>query len=153
MPMNYGYIDFEVINKQAKVVCNCLGYGINHTAHKLIVETATTETGLGRIKDTTLGAGMGICQFDKMPFYDIRDRSAKYKEKIYRELGVDIDLVEWEHLRYNSFLSLLFCRLHYKPFPEAIPQDIKNRAAYWKKYYNTELGKGDVEHYLRMNNA
>jgi hypothetical protein len=134
-------------------VCDCLGYGINHTAHLLIVETATTETGLGRIKDTTLGAGMGICQFDKMPFYDIRKRSAKYKEKIYEELGVDIDLVEWEHLRYNSFLSLLFCRLFYKPIPKQIPDDIKERAIYWKKYYNTELGKGTAEHYLRMNNA
>ena len=153
---NYGYIPSkdELMN-QAKKICDCLGYGINQKAHLLILGTATTETGLGTIKDLTVGAGMGICQFDNcepyFPFDDLKKRSIKYRDKILAGLGIDISLVEWEHLRYNTFLSLLFCRLHYLPLAETIPETVENRAKYWKKYYNTVNGKGTPEHYIEMN--
>lgn len=45
----------------------------------------------------------------------------------------------------------LFTRLFYRLIPEAILETIEGRAKYWKKYYNTVLGKGTVEHYLEMN--
>lgn len=73
------------------------------------------------------------------------------KDKIITDLGVDISLVEWEHLRYNPYLSLIFTRLLYRLVKESIPSTIEERAKYWKKYYNTELGKGTPEHYLEMN--
>ena len=148
---NYGYIDNNTIINQIKLICSCLGNGKNNTADLLLYETARTETGLGSIEDKTVGAGIGICQFDKLPFDDLKKRSLTYKDKILKDLGVDISLVEWEHLRYNSFLSLLFCRLLYKPFSEEIPKDKLGRASYWKKYYNTKLGKGTIEHYMEMN--
>ena len=149
--MNYGFIDDETIVKQAKKICDCIGHGMHGTAMHMIIETAVTETGLGRIEDKTDGAGIGITQFDKIPFADVRDRCIKLKPQIEKDLGVDITLVEWEHLRYNSFLSLLFCRLLYKPFSEEIPKDKISRASYWKRYYNTIAGKGTIEHYLKMN--
>lgn len=148
---NYGYINNETIKNQIDLICKCLGNGKNNTANLLLYETAKAETGLGSIEDKTIGAGIGICQFDKFPFDDLKKRSLTYKDKILKDLGVDISLVEWEHLRYNSFLSLLFCRLQYKPFNEEIPIDLKDRAKYWKKYYNTESGKGTIEHYIEMN--
>lgn len=148
---NYGFIDEKTILKQAVRVCDCLGHGENRTAVQMIVETAIVESGLGKIEDKTIKAGIGITQFDEIPFYDVRERNMKRKNKILNDLGVDIALVEWEHLRYNSFLALLFTRLFYLLLPEQIPSDLEGRARYWKKYYNTSLGKGDVEHYLRMN--
>lgn len=148
---NYGYIDEMTIKSQIKLICDCLGNGKNNTAHLLLYETAKSETGLGSIEDKTIGAGIGICQFDKFPFNDLKKRSLTYRDKILKDLGVDISLVEWEHLRYNSFLSLLFCRLQYKPFNEEIPKDKASRAGYWKRYYNTIAGKGTIEHYLKMN--
>ena len=148
---NYGYINEDTIKNQIQLICKCLGNGKNDVAHLLLYETAKAETGLGSIEDKTVGAGIGICQFDKLPFDDLKKRSLTYKDKILKDLGVDISLVEWEHLRYNSFLSLLFCRLQYKPFNEEIPIDLASRAKYWKKYYNTELGKGTIEHYMKMN--
>ena len=145
--MNYGIVDF--VEEEAKKVVRCLGGGDN--AIKLILETATSETALGHLEDKTVYAGMGICQFDKKPFYLVRRRAVKkYRKKILSELGVDLKLVEWEHLRYNSFLSLLFCRLYYKFIPRPIPESVEGRAKYWKKYYNTYLGKGTVGHYLAM---
>lgn len=148
---NYGYINETTIRSQIKLICDCLGNGKNDVAHLLLYETAKAETGLGLIEDKTIGAGIGICQFDKFPFDDLKKRSLTFRDKILKDLGVDITLVEWEHLRYNSFLSLLFCRLLYKPFNEEIPKDKISRASYWKRYYNTIAGKGTVEHYMKMN--
>ena len=64
---------------------------------------------------------------------------------------MDLSLIEWEHLRYNPYLSLIFTRLLYRFVKEPIPSTIEDRAKYWKKYYNTEAGKGTPEHYLEMN--
>ena len=91
------------------------------------------------------------CQYVEETNYDIRNRSIKLKDKIYKELHIDISLVEWDDLRYNQFLALLFTRLLYWLKGDPIPKTIEERAAYWKLHYNTKLGKGTVEHYLEMN--
>jgi hypothetical protein len=148
---NYGFVTDEIAVEMSKKICDCIGHGKYHTAVEMIIETAVTETGLGRIKDVTDGAGIGITQFDKIPFIDVRDRCIRLKSKIEKELGVDITKVNWDDLRYNIFLSLLFARLLYWLKGDPIPNTIEERAAYWKLHYNTRLGKGTVEHYLEMN--
>src|SRR5690554_6378343 len=45
-------------------------------------------------------------------------------------------------------LGCLFARLHYIRFPEAVPHGLEAQAAYWKKYYNTRLGKGQPSDYI-----
>jgi hypothetical protein len=149
--MNYGVINLKRIVEDAQMICDCIGHGKFGTAKEMIIETAVVETGLGAIEDKTIGAGMGLTQFDEMPFNDIRDRSKKLQSKILKELKIDISLVNWDDLRYNQFLALLFTRLHYWLKGDPIPETIKERAAYWKLHYNTKLGKGTVEHYLEMN--
>lgn len=149
--MNYGVVNLKRINEDAQMICDCIGHGKFGTAKEMIIETAIAETGLGQIEDKTVGAGMGITQFDEMPFNDIRDRCVKSRPKILKDLGVDISLVHWDDLRYNQFLALLFTRLLYWLKGDPIPETIEERAAYWKLHYNTKLGKGTVEHYLEMN--
>ena len=158
--MNYGVINLKRIDEDAQMICDCIGLGKYGTAKQMIIETAIAETGLGQIEDKTVDAGMGITQFDDKPFQDIRDRSIKLRDKILKELHIDISLVEWDDLRYNQFLALLFTRLLYwlaarkvndKYVSIPIPQTIEERAEYWKEFYNTKLGKGTVEHYLEMN--
>ena len=158
--MNYGVVNLKRINEDAQMICDCIGHGKYETAKQMIIETAIAETGLGQIEDKTVGAGMGITQFDKLPFNDIRDRCVKSRPKILKDLGVDISLVHWDDLRYNQFLALLFTRLLYwlasrkvdgKYVSIPIPATIEERAEYWKQHYNTPAGKGTVEHYLEMN--
>ena len=84
--MNYGFVDDETIVKQAKKICDCIGHGMHGTAMHMIIETAVTETGLGRIEDKTIGAGMGLTQFDELPFNDIKNRCKKLQPKILKEL-------------------------------------------------------------------
>ena len=148
---NYGYINLKDIQEKAEKICDCIGNGKYGTAKELIIETAIAETGLGQIEDKTDGAGMGLTQFDKFPFDDIKKRNMRLRPKILKELGVDIALAEWDDLRYNDFLALLFTRLHYWLKGDPIPKTIEERARYWKLHYNTSAGKGTVEHYLEMN--
>lgn len=146
----YGLIKNCDIRNIAKEVCECLGGG--DKAVNLIVETAGAETNRGNVKDTTLYAGMGLTQFDKLPFQDTKNRtSEKNKQQVKDYFGIDIDLVEWEDLRYSPLLALIFTRLKYKLVPDAIPDNIEDRAKYWKKWYNSTLGKGTIEHYLQAN--
>jgi len=45
-------------------------------------------------------------------------------------------------------VACLFARLHYLRVAEAVPEDLRGQAGYWKKYYNTRLGKGTIEGYM-----
>ena len=150
--MNYGVIDLKKIDTDAQRICDCIGLGLYGTAKQMIIETAIAETGLGQIEDKTPNsAGMGITQFDRLPFEDVRTRCKKLQSKILKELGVDITTVKWEDLKLNHFYSLLFTRLLYWLKGSPIPATIEERAKYWKLHYNTVLGKGTPEHYLEMN--
>lgn len=149
--MNYGVINLKRIDEDAQMICDCIGHGKFGTAKEMIIETAIAETGLGQIEDKTVGAGMGLTQFDEMPFNDIKTRTMKLRPQIQKDLKVDISLVNWDDLRFNPFLSLLFTRLHYWLKGDPIPATIEERAKYWKLHYNTVQGKGTVEHYLEMN--
>lgn len=45
--------------------------------------------------------------------------------------------------------AVLFARLHYLRVASSVPDDLRGQAGYWKTYYNTRLGKGTVEGYMR----
>ena len=53
-----------------------------------------------------------------------------------------------DHLSFGA----LICRSIYirqeEPLPDA--DDIVELGTYWKKYYNTPLGKGTVEHFVKQ---
>lgn len=51
----------------------------------------------------------------------------------------------------NISLQVAFCRLKYRRDKHSIPsfKDVENQAKYWKRVYNTELGKGTVEHFMK----
>jgi len=150
--MAYGLTHKSDLQVVAMQVCDCLGHGANGKAIDLLLETAGAETSRGLTRDLSMGAGMGITQIDKLPFQDIKDRCRHAdKVSIYDYFDIDLDLVEWEHLRYNPLLCFIFTRLKYKKIPEAIPIKMEDRAKYWKQYYNTVEGKGTQEHYIYEN--
>lgn len=45
-------------------------------------------------------------------------------------------------------LAVVLARLHYLRFPEPIPAPVSDQAAYWKRTYNTVLGRGTADAYL-----
>lgn len=148
----YGVMDQEHLERIAFEVCECLGHGTNGKAIDILIETAGAETVRATLQDPTKFAGMGVTQFDKLPFEDIQNRTRqKDKDKILETFGINIEWVGWSHLRYNPLLAMIFTRLKYKKIPELIPNTFEDRSAYWKEHYNTKLGKGTIEHYIKSN--
>jgi hypothetical protein len=127
-----------------------LGNGANNAANKLILGTIATETRFGEYRDPTpFRAGSGLCQIDQKTFFDIKARTRKHnKDLILKEFDISIENVTYSMLEYNPLLSVMFCRLFYKLIPEEIENDIKCLSMYWKRYYNTSLGKGNEQQFI-----
>ena len=43
-------------------------------------------------------------------------------------------------------------RIHYLRVPEKLPDNLIGYSRYWKKYYNTEQGKGTEEEFVKNYN-
>lgn len=58
---------------------------------------------------------------------------------------------EHHMLTYNHWLAAAMCRVHYLKVKEPLPErgDIHGQAVYWKKYYNTKYGKGNITQYIK----
>lgn len=55
-----------------------------------------------------------------------------------------------EELVYNQKYAASMCRIHYLRVPAKLPEENhwQDMARYWKKYYNTVLGKGTEDGFL-----
>lgn len=146
--MFYGLLDKQQIYSTVDAVVKCLGGGDN--AKKLLLETSASESDMGGAIDRSWSVGVGLMQFDPIGFEDTKARTSKAKkEQIMRCFGIDIDRVVLSDLRWSPLLSVIFARLKFMLVPSAIPNTQEGRAAYWKKWYNSELGAGTIEHYVR----
>lgn len=135
----------------ATQVCDVLGHGQNFCATNLLLETCAAETCLGTYEDPTPnGAGYGANQTDPIGFKDVVERTRPGILKlIHEQFGYQLKKLKVEDLANDALLSFIVCRLHYRLRPEPIPETIRGRAEYWKQFYNSQAGKGTVEHYLR----
>ena len=60
---------------------------------------------------------------------------------------------KWEEiLEKNIAAGIVHCRLKYWRVPKKMPSSVEGKANYWKKYYNSELGAGDPEHFVEVYN-
>lgn len=148
--MHYGLTHPHHAVDIVNAVCAVLGNGSNGCANLLMLETSQQETHLGEFEDPgDYTAGVGLCQADPIGFQDVQRRTRDHNlEAIKEAFGIDLLEVEHRELAYSPLLAFIVCRLHYKLRPERIPMDIHGRAEYWKKFYNSELGKGTVEEYV-----
>lgn len=130
----------------------------NKNAENLLVGTACQESHAGEyIRQLgckgDVGA-FGIYQMEIATHNDIWNNFLKYKKDLASKIeslkivGLSIQ----DNLKYNLAYATAMCRIHYYRVKEAIPDNIYGQAKYWKKYYNTELGKGTIEEYQQNYN-
>ena len=55
---------------------------------------------------------------------------------------------DFEDLQKNDVLCAIFARMKYAEFPDKIPSDAKGRAAYYKKFFNTQYGASKESVYI-----
>ena len=124
-------------------------------ARSLIYRTGKAESGYKTLQQYGGGPALGFFQMEPNTAIDIWDNYVmyrpKYRDKLYA-LGFDEGTLEF-CLLSNIGVQAALCRLHYRRVPSALPKagDLNSQAKYWKKYYNTELGKGTVKHFMEMN--
>ena len=126
-------------------------------AEELLMLTCAVESNLGHyIEQLNNGPAMGIFQCEPLTLEDVMKyifkkgaSSGNWNRISHFTHNLDSDLPKNSQLVFKSnlLLQILIARIHYIRFPEAIPSytDIQRLAEYWKKYYNTSLGKGTVE--------
>ena len=128
-----------------------------HTANRrvpMVAAIAAVETQFGTYPDTTVKTGTGILQFDPLTFDECKLYTRpEYKEIVFREFGVDVDLVDYCCLRYSVFLSIIFGVLQLLRRKEALPFTIKGMCKYWKTFWNTKEGKGDEQDFYDSYNT
>jgi hypothetical protein len=129
----------------------------SEAAVNLILGTAAHESRMGKYFMQTNGPAIGIFQMEPATHDDIWGNYLKYKDAKPYTAMLDAlcyhkhrsDIMFW-NLRYAA----LMCRVHYYRKPDPLPEadDIRALGEYWKKHYNTHLGKGTVDKFVENYN-
>lgn len=118
-------------------------------AVELLMMTAATESNLGTYWEQAKGPALGVFQMEPNTHNDIWENYLKYK----KDLAEKINTLTWfeggteeDELHHNLVYQIIMARVLYKRVPAPMPKmnDLW-LAAYYKKWYNTPLGKGTVQ--------
>lgn len=116
----------------------------------MLVGTACVESDCGKFIKQVKGPACGIFQIEPNTAKDIINNYINYRKNlkdIHNKL-YNIYLTLEENLCYNLAYSIFMCRVFYLRIKEPIPESVEDQAKYWKKYYNTYLGKGTEQLYI-----
>ena len=121
-------------------------------AATMVYRTGMAESGY-RALEQNGGPALGFFQVEPATIKDCWENYIVYRKPLmakFYELGFREDDMDWSVLT-NLALQVAFCRIKYRRDKHAIPVDIKEQAEYWKRVYNSHLGKGTVRHFLMAN--
>ena len=117
------------------------------SAVNLLLGTAAQESRMGHYIHQVNGPALGIYQIEPATAAWLDSKYGRYLDRYYNEFfSIEENLV-----RDLAFQTIV-CRLKYYSIKEPIPSDPNNvqaLGAYWKKYYNTPLGAGTVEEFVK----
>lgn len=117
----------------------------------MIIETACVESNCGEYIKQLKGPACSIFQIEPNTAKDIiQNYIVKNKLRLQNFNRLyNSNLTLEQNLCTNLMFAIFMCRCFYLRIKEPIPSTIELRAKYWKKYYNTEKGKGTVEKYIK----
>lgn len=119
-------------------------------ARELIMGTFAQESRFRYVRQIGGGPALGFGQMEPATFNDIVENFLKYKPSLKEKILKVTKSLKAEDLETNLELMVCMTRVHYLRVPERLPDhnDIEAMGEYWKKYYNTYLGKGKVEEFV-----
>jgi hypothetical protein len=123
------------------------------SAQRLLLGTAAVESDLGTYIRQKNGPALGIFQIEPDTeawlWGRIDKRNPELAWKIFRVSGVYG--VSQAALESNLAYQVALARVNYYLKPEKLPEhdDVRGLAGYWKKYWNTEAGRGTVEKFIQ----
>lgn len=127
----------------------------SYVAQELLMGTAAQESNfqyVDQIGDAP-GPAFGLWQMEKATHDDHIKWLAGNKSlerKVQRlEIPAIIQPNAAIEMHGNLYYAAALCRIHYWRVPEPLPShELEDLARYWKKYYNTHLGKGTTEEFI-----
>ena len=127
----------------------------SESAENLLIGTALAESNLNWVTQVGGGSGLSFFQIESDTYNDVvrylfRSDNKKLKDRILSACFMEV-FPEAKCLVWNIRLAVLIARLIYWRRPEPLPKadDIENLAKTWKSQYNSALGKGTVEHFIK----
>jgi len=122
------------------------------SAVNLLLGTAEQESHMGKYIHQIQGPALGIFQMEPKTHNDIWENCiAHFSSKFIGRIRTitNSTCLNPETMMYNLKYAIIMCRLHYWRVPEALPEhdDINALGSYWKKYYNTWMGKGTQQQF------
>ena len=122
-------------------------------AVQLLLMTCATETHLGQyIKQANLGyndGAFGIYQQQALSYNELYDNLITPSQSMTAKMRLYLNYVgkpPVQRLMTDCALATIMARMFYHNIPEPIPEatNVEALAYYYKKYYNTEMGKAKV---------
>ena len=118
--------------------------------------TACVESDCGEYrKQFGDGPARGIFQMEPATHDDIWNNYLIYRDDLANVIiTLADDETTSERLEMDDTYACAMARIHYLRVKEPLPvfHDVEALAKYWKKYYNTELGKGKSSHAVEKYN-
>lgn len=151
--INCNHLRHQIIRPVLKYLEPEIPYSL--AAENLLLGTCAQESQMGHyLVQLGDGPARGIFQMEPVTHDDIfenfLDYRAPLKEKI-SALSIRVFISEdgEDDLIGNLYYTAAMARVHYYRQPAALPADnVYDLAAYWKKWYNTPLGRGLIEEYI-----
>lgn len=119
---------------------------------QLLMGTAMQESGLRYLKQLGGGPACGVFQMEPNTHDDIWENFLVYRGDLERKIQQTWGRVcNADDLVTDLGYAAAMCRVHYYRAPDRLPlrDDIAAQAGYWKRWYNTEAGKGTAYEYIQ----
>jgi hypothetical protein len=118
-------------------------------AEDLLMGTAAQESCLGKYIAQINGPAKGIFQMEPATEKDLWEYIIR--KGLVNLVGSTSGLFcsDLLHLEGNLIYQIIIARIFYRRIKEAIPEGLVLQAKYYKKYWNTELGKATIDQYVK----
>lgn len=146
----------DFLNKVIEpVLCSLSDILYSQAAAQLLLGTAIKESGEFRYRKQLGGPALSYFQIEPETHEDIWENYLKYRPVLKTKvisLMANPKADKLSELENNDSYAAAIARIKYKRYPEKIPafNDIESMARYWKKYYNTPLGKGTTKGFVDL---
>ena len=134
------------------VADTCLKLGSKYasdSAVDLVLATGIVESRYEYIRQMGDGPARSFWQVEPSSAVDNLVHYLKHRPNLKHWQTYDEKLWE-EILEKNIAAGIVHARIKYWRVPKRMPNTVEGQANYWKKYYNTEGGKGDPKHFVEV---
>jgi len=125
-----------------------------------VLVTGIVESRYKYITQMGNGPAKGFYQIEPASCIDNLQHYLSHRPELMRKCAEAsmVDVKHWQNYDEKLWANILeksigagivHCRLKYWRVPKRLPNTTEGKAKYWKKYYNTEGGKGTPEKWIK----